>query len=77
MKLSQWAKLKGISYLTAYRWFKAGKIPQAVQHHSGTIMILNEDVKLDRKDEIKNDLKRISDELNNVINEIKKINGKL
>jgi predicted site-specific integrase-resolvase len=39
MKLSQWAKQKGISYITAYRWFKAGKIPNAKQLESGTILV--------------------------------------
>lgn len=42
MKLSEYAKLKGISYLTAYRWFKAGDL-QAEQMPSGTI-IVNEPV---------------------------------
>lgn len=42
MKLSDYAKLKGISYLTAYRWFKAGDL-QAEQMPSGTI-IVNEPV---------------------------------
>ena len=39
MKLSDWAKEKGISYLTAYRWFKAGKIPNSKQVETGTILI--------------------------------------
>jgi predicted site-specific integrase-resolvase len=39
MKLSQWAKQEGISYITAYRWFKAGKIPNAKQLDSGTILV--------------------------------------
>lgn len=43
MKLSVWAKKQGISYLTAYRWFKDGKIPGAVQHESGTILIPESD----------------------------------
>jgi predicted site-specific integrase-resolvase len=47
MKLSEWAKLKGISYLTAYRWFKKGKIKNSYQVDSGTILI----------DEYKNDIK--------------------
>lgn len=74
MKLSKWAELQGIHYLTAYRWFKDGKIPNAKQFESGTIMIIEEDVKLDQKDEIKNDLRKIANELNEVI---KKIDGKL
>jgi putative resolvase len=38
MKLSEYAKQKGISYLTAYRWFKAGNL-QAEQMPSGTIIV--------------------------------------
>lgn len=40
MKLSEWAKKQGISYLTAYRWFKDGKLPvEAYQSDSGTIIV--------------------------------------
>jgi putative resolvase len=40
MKLSQWAKKQGIAYLTAYRWFKTGKLPAAaIQLESGTILV--------------------------------------
>lgn len=40
MKLSHWARLQGISYLTAWRWFKAGKLPvPARQFPSGTILV--------------------------------------
>lgn len=40
MKLSDWAKKQGISYLTAYRWFKDGTLPvQAYQSDSGTIIV--------------------------------------
>lgn len=40
MKLSEWAKKQGISYLTAYRWFRNGKLPvEAYQSESGTIII--------------------------------------
>jgi hypothetical protein len=40
MKLSDWAKKQGISYLTAYRWFKDGKLPvEAYQSESGTIIV--------------------------------------
>jgi hypothetical protein len=27
MKLSNWARKQGIRYLTAWRWFQAGKLP--------------------------------------------------
>lgn len=40
MKLSVWAKKKGISYKTAWRWFKAGTLPVAVeQTRTGTILV--------------------------------------
>ena len=40
MKLSDWAKSQGISYQTAWRWFKAGKLPvKTVQTPSGTILV--------------------------------------
>lgn len=38
MKLSKWAKSKGLSYRTAYRLFKAGHLP-ASQLPTGTILI--------------------------------------
>ena len=43
MKLSQWAKIQGICYLTAYRWFQSGKLPvEAYQAKSGTIIVSDE-----------------------------------
>jgi len=40
MKLSQWAKKQGVSYRTAWRWFKNGQLPvNAVQTATGTILI--------------------------------------
>ena len=45
MKLSKWAKEKGISYITAYRWAKSGKIPGCIIMETGTILV--EDVKED------------------------------
>ena len=40
MKLSVWAKKQGISYRTAWRWFKEGKLPiLAKQLPSGTIIL--------------------------------------
>lgn len=40
MKLADWAKSQGISYLTAYRWFKKGKLPvSAYQTDTGTIIV--------------------------------------
>lgn len=43
MKLKEWAKKQGISYITAYRWFKDGKLPiKAYQSESGTIIVQDE-----------------------------------
>ena len=43
MKLSTWAKKQGISYRTAWRWFKEGKLPVAAeQTKTGTILIKDE-----------------------------------
>jgi predicted site-specific integrase-resolvase len=40
MKLSVWARQNGIHYLTAYRWFKSGKMPvPTVQTPSGAILV--------------------------------------
>jgi putative resolvase len=40
MKLSKWAKHQGIRYETAWRWFKAGKMPVPVeQTETGTIIV--------------------------------------
>lgn len=45
MKLSDWAKKQGISYLTAYRWFKDGKLPiKAYQSGSGTIIVQDDEI---------------------------------
>ncbi|MBW2671838.1 MAG: IS607 family transposase [Deltaproteobacteria bacterium] len=40
MKLSDWAKQQGISYRTAWRWFRQGRLPcRAEQMPSGTILV--------------------------------------
>jgi len=40
MKLSNWAKSQGISYITAWRWIKTGKFPLPFTYMpSGTIII--------------------------------------
>ncbi|WP_376792480.1 IS607 family transposase [Thermoflexus sp.] len=40
MKLSDWARKQGVRYLTAWRWFRAGKLPvPARQLLSGTILV--------------------------------------
>lgn len=44
MKLKDWADKQGISYLTAWRWFKAGdpRLSKAYQSDSGTIIVPDE-----------------------------------
>jgi putative resolvase len=40
MKLADWARKQGISYLTAWRWFQAGHLPAfAQQLPTGTILV--------------------------------------
>ncbi|MDA8065091.1 MAG: IS607 family transposase [Thermaerobacter sp.] len=40
MKLSQWAKEQGVSYRTAWRWFRDGKLPVAAEQlPTGTILV--------------------------------------
>ena len=40
MKLSAWAKSQGITYLTAYRWFRGGTMPvPCYQTAGGTIIV--------------------------------------
>ena len=39
MKLSEFAKLKGVTYKTAWNWFNQGKIPNAEQIEGGTIIV--------------------------------------
>lgn len=40
MKLSDWARKQGISYITAWRWFKGSKLPVAArQLPTGTILV--------------------------------------
>jgi len=40
MKLSEWARKQGISYKTAWKWYKEGKLPvPAYQTPTGTILV--------------------------------------
>jgi len=41
MKLSKWAKEQGISYQTAWNMYKSGKLDNAYQLPTGTIIIKN------------------------------------
>lgn len=42
MKLSEYAKLHSVTYTTAWNWFKDGKIPNAKQMPTGTVVIFDE-----------------------------------
>ena len=44
MKLSHSAKKMGLDYRTVWNWYKEGKIPNAYQTHSGTIIIPDEEI---------------------------------
>ena len=48
MKLSDYAKEVGVAYITAYRWFKSGKI-RGYQMDTGTIIITEKDEERDQK----------------------------
>ncbi len=44
MKLSEWAKEAGIHYQTAWRWWRAGKLPvPAYQTETGTVIVVPEE----------------------------------
>lgn len=42
LKLSEYAKLHSVTYTTAWKWFKDGKIPNAKQMPTGTVVIFDE-----------------------------------
>lgn len=45
MKLSQWAKKVGLTYNTAWRLFKSGKLPvKAIQLKTGTILVEDSEI---------------------------------
>lgn len=48
MKLSQYAKKMGVTYQTAHKWFKEGKIDGAYQLSTGTIVVPEENEKSKR-----------------------------
>ena len=67
MKLSQWAKEKGISYQTAYRMFQAGTLPvKSEQLPTGTILVFPEDVVNETKMTIESRLDEIISKLNKI-----------
>jgi len=50
MKLSDYADKVGVSYQTAHRWFKNGKIPGAYQISTGTIIVPDSAIPSDSKE---------------------------
>lgn len=53
MKLSQWAKEQGISYITAFRWFQQGKLPvKSYKTPSGSIFVTIDNPSTDKADKI-------------------------
>jgi len=44
MKLSEWAKIQGITYQAAWNQFKRGLIPSAYQLRTGTIIVPEENI---------------------------------
>lgn len=74
MKLSHWAKEKGITYKTAYRMFKDGNLPvKSEQLPTGTILVFPEEQQKqrvalyarvsssDQKDDLKRQVQRLRD----------------
>jgi predicted site-specific integrase-resolvase len=51
MKLSEYAKLKGICYRTAWNWFQNGKILNSEQMENGTI-IVNTKIKIEKAQDV-------------------------
>jgi predicted site-specific integrase-resolvase len=51
MKLSKWAKIQNIHYNTALKYYHQGKIPNAKQLDTGTIVI-DENEKVNNKEEL-------------------------
>lgn len=45
MKLSEYAKINNVTYITAHNWYKKGLIPNAYQLPSGTIIIKKQEIK--------------------------------
>ena len=52
MKLSDYAKLKGVSYRTAWNWFNNGMIPNANKLPNGTILVDHNQQLADKKERV-------------------------
>ena len=51
MKLSDYAKLKGVTYRTAWNWLNSNKIPNSEQLDNGTI-IVNSNIKVKKSEDV-------------------------
>ena len=51
MKLSEFAKLKGVTYRTAWNWYNSGKIPNSEQMDNGTILV-NTKIKINKAQDV-------------------------
>jgi predicted site-specific integrase-resolvase len=51
VKLSEYAKLKGVCYRTAWSWFKSGKIANSEQMDNGTILV-NTKIRIDKAQDV-------------------------
>ncbi len=48
MKLSKWAKKEGITYKTAWIWFKKGLIKGAYTSLSGSIFVKDDEIVIEK-----------------------------
>ena len=77
MKLSNWARGRGISYQTAYRLFKNGHLPSAYQLPTGTILVDVSETKKDLKIEVLEKQIELMTDLNkSMMERIKNVSGK-
>jgi putative resolvase len=74
IKLSEYAKENGISYRTAWRAFKNGKLANARQLPSGAIVV-DEYIREEKLTEIAYILKRLEISLNRTNNSISKLSS--
>lgn len=76
MKLSQWAKLQGICYRAAWNHFKQGLIPGAYKLNSGIIIVPDNKISENNKQEYVVCYARVSSSQNksNLISQSKRIN---
>lgn len=75
LRLSEYARQNGISYRTAWRAFKAGKLTNARQLPSGAIVVDEKETLEMGLKEVENQLKTLSGKIENIscsLNELSK-----